>query len=299
MALEVALGMDEYNCDIALANVTFANILRDSSDDFDAITSFACREGCYPGMVTCQNNLSSCAESLSCDCATNFLSVVVDLSPVLVTSLDKLNTTTLGQINAAACCDDFNGQAADLMNEGYCSLQEVIVREGSIFAGNATQIRSSCPERSSCVGNVTETLARMSDMGCDIRQKSDDAAKFLFYLNNSSDIGAIMNFICGVGGDCYDAVGDFVETCSRDPTEECTKLAPQDCFRSFLVMVNSMSDEGGDVFFGFDSSKSFHSFIDTVNSIPVDEISYAPRHWFHASTAVIVCISIMRHMFLF
>jgi hypothetical protein len=285
-ASDVARGILEYDCAIAPDAIAFVSILNDSSGDYDAIAKFACEMGgCYPALVSCQDDMTTCAESLSCDCANDFLSVVSDMSPAFS---GMLNATKLGMMRAAACCDDFNGEAGNLMNQDYCSFQESVVREGSLFAasGNITRIRSSCSVRSACVGNVTETLARMNDVGCDIRQESDDAAKFLFYLNNSTDIGAIMNFVCDVSDECYDAVEAVVEICSRDPIGDggCTKSAPKDCFRSFIAMVDSISDEGRDVLLGFDSSI-------------VDKISNAPHLRFHASANVIVCIGIIFHMF--
>ena len=159
------------------------------------------------------------------------------------------------------------------MIEDHCSLQESIVHEGYIFAGSATQIQSTCAERHACVGNVTETLARMNDLGCEIKQESNDGVKFLYYANNSSDLGRIVNFVCG-GGDCYDEIRVAYETCAKNSTEECTKFAPADCSRSFFDMVYGLSDEGRDIFLGIDSA-----IMEKISSSAI---------YFHASTSAIV-----------
>jgi hypothetical protein len=285
-ASDVVRGIVEHDCSIPSDVTSFAHALDVSRFDYDAIATFACEMGdCYPALASCRDDMTTCAESLSCDCANVFLSAVANLSSGFSV---MSNGTELGAIRAAACCDDYNREAANLMNLEYCAFQESFVRMGSIFASSSDDvdaIKSSCSDRHACAGNVTEKLARMNAMGCDIRQKSDDAAKFLFYLNNSTDVGAIMNFVCDVSHECYDAAVAVVDTCSRDTIDAggCTKAAPEDCFRSFIAMVDGISDEGRDVLLGFDSSI-------------MDKISNAPRSWYHSSANIFVCLSVIFHM---
>jgi len=272
-ASDVARGIDRYACAAAAAAASdvappFAHALRGSGDDIDAIASLAC------GERDCRRPATA---------AANFSSLVGGLSPALGDWM-KLNATPLDRVRAAACCDDLNGEAADIMNESYCSLQESIVREGYIFAGSPTRIQSTCAERLACVGNVTETLVRMNDLGCEIKQESGDGAKFLYYVNNSSDLGRIVNFVCG-GGDCYDEIRVAYETCAQDSTEECTHFAAANCSRSFFVMVDGLSDEGRDVFLGIDSA-----IMEKISSAAI---------YFHPTTSVIVCVFILFHVFLF
>ncbi len=269
-ASDVARGIDRHACGgsaaAAAANATFANALRGSGDDIDAIASLACGErDCHP--------------------AADFSSLVGGLSPALRNWM-MLNTTALDHVRAAACCGDLNGKAANHMNEGYCSLQKSIVHEGYIFAGSAAQIQLTCAERLACVGNVTEILAQMNNLGCEIKQESADGAKFLYYVNNSSDLGRIVNFVCG-GSDCYDEIRVAYETCasSQDSTKECTKFATPDCSHSFFVMVDGLSDEGLGVFLGIDSA-----IMETISSAAI---------YFNASSAVIVYVCILFHLFLF
>ena len=277
-ASDIARGIDRYACGAAHAAAaavvaangvtsSFAHALRDSGDGIDAIASFAC------GERDCRHPAT----------ATNFSSLVGGMSPALRDWM-KLNATALDRVRAAACCDDLNGEAANIMNESYCSLQESIVHEGYIFAGSATQIQSTCTERLACVGNVTETLVRMNDLGCEIKQESCDGAKFLYYVNNSSDLGRIVNFVCG-GGDCYDEIRVAYETCAQDSTEECAHFAAANCSRSFFVMVDGLSDEGRDVFLGIDSA-----IMEKISSAAI---------YFHPSSSVIVCVFILFHLFLF
>ena len=83
-ASDVARGIDRYACSGATAMAandvtTFANALRDSSDDFDAIASFACGErDCHAA-------------------TTNFSSLIGGLSPALRNWMN-LNTTALDRV---------------------------------------------------------------------------------------------------------------------------------------------------------------------------------------------------------
>mmetsp|Transcript_22974 Transcript_22974/g.49712 ORF Transcript_22974/g.49712 Transcript_22974/m.49712 type:complete len:571 (-) Transcript_22974:23-1735(-) len=262
--VDIVGGFIEYYCPVTYANGPFIYSLHDSSEDYSAITDFACNTDCYLELRTCQND-KSCVESLSCDCMRDFLAIVEDLSPDSKEDLLKLDTSTIDQMQQAVgkcICDELNDKAADLQNESYCALHNSIVKEGFIFAGDSSDILSTCAERHACVGNVTETIAQISDLGCEIKQDTDYLAKFLYTVNNSSDFNVMTNFICNSGetllfepnDGCYDEVKVIVEGCKTNATDNCPESAKSDCLYTFIDMVERLSDDAKDDILGIDSA---------------------------------------------
>jgi hypothetical protein len=192
-----------------------------------------------------QNTNFTCNEPLSCNCLTEFSSVTSNLSPTMKESLLKFNTTLLEKMRATTCCSDFNVEAANLIKMDYCSLHRAIVLEGSIFAGTNDEINVTCNEQTACVGNITEVLSKMKQDNCRVKQESDDIAESLYYVNITTDFDAITKFICG-NRECYNAVKGVVESC----TQNSNTTATLDCLRSFMTVVNDISDEGSEVYLG-------------------------------------------------
>jgi hypothetical protein len=192
-----------------------------------------------------QNTNFTCNEPLSCNCLTEFSSVTSNLSPTMKESLLKFNTTLLEKMRATTCCSDFNVEAANLIKMDYCSLHRAIVLEGSIFAGTNDEINVTCNEQAACVGNITEVLSKMKQDNCRVKQESDDIAESLYYVNITTDFDAITKFICG-NRECYNAVKGVVESC----TQNSNTTATLDCLRSFMTVVNDISDEGSEVYLG-------------------------------------------------
>ena len=198
-----------------------------------------------------QNTNFTCNEPLSCNCLTEFSSVTSNLSPTMKESLLKFNTTLLEQMRATTCCKDFNAEAANLITMDYCSLHRAIVLEGSIFAGTNDEINITCNEQFKCTGNISELLSKMKQDNCRVKQESDDIAESLYYVNITNDFEAITKFVCG-NRDCYNAVKVVVESCAQNSntTSDCTQSATLDCLRSFMTVVNGISDEGTESYLG-------------------------------------------------
>lgn len=198
-----------------------------------------------------QNTNFTCIEPLSCNCLTEFSSVTSNLSPTMKESLLKFNTTLLEQMRATTCCKDFNVEAANLIKMDYCYLHRAIVLEGSIFAGNDDETNSTCSEQFKCTDNISELLSKMKRDSCRVKQESDDIAESLYYVNITNDFEAITKFVCG-NRECYNAVKVVVESCAQNSntTSDCTQSATLDCLRSFVTVVNGISDEGIEAYLG-------------------------------------------------
>jgi len=105
-------------------------------------------------------------------------------------------------------------------------LQRSIVEGGYMFAGNSTYIQSTCRERRSCDGNVTEDVGQITNLGCEINPDTDGMAKFLYTLNDNSEWNELMYFICNSDDDgCYGEIESVVEDRNSNATGACTGSA--------------------------------------------------------------------------
>ena len=255
--VNVVDGFIEYLCALTDADGDFIYTLSSSKDTFNALTRLACQNSeCYSALRTCQND-SSCAETLSCDCMREFLSIVKNLSPDDRKDLLMLDTAVLDSIQGefGKCeCNRLNELAANIQTEEYCALHDSIVQEG-IVVSNLTSNPSTCAGRLYCVGNITKTVTEMSGhQGCSIKQKTDKSAKFVYIVNDDSgDLDRITDMICN-NADCYNEINVYCTTNAvNDVASTCAKSVRFECLVSFISMFDSLSDDGKDLL-GVDSS---------------------------------------------
>jgi len=258
-------GFIEYGCSVSEdANADFMYPLKYDSEAFETITDFACSNtNCYTSLRTChyyyQHDVETCMKSLSCDCKRDFLELVRDLPADSKDDYLKISASVMDDMQTSVdvgCeCDDVNVMAASLRMEGYCALQRSIVEGGYMFAGNSTYIQSTCRERRSCVGNVTEVVGQITDLGCEINPGADGMAKFLYTLNDNSEWNEIIHFICNSDDDgCYDEIESVVEDCNSNATGACTGSTKPHYLDSFIDMVDGLSDDSKSDLVGIDAS---------------------------------------------
>mmetsp|Transcript_5140 Transcript_5140/g.10064 ORF Transcript_5140/g.10064 Transcript_5140/m.10064 type:complete len:427 (+) Transcript_5140:1403-2683(+) len=257
-------GFIEYGCAVTEdANADFMYPLKYDSETFETITDFACsNNNCYISLRTCHYYYqydNTCMKSLSCDCKRDFLKLVRDLPPDSKDDYLKISALAMDEIQTAVdvecACDDINARASSLRMEGYCALQRSVVEGGYMFAGNSTDIQSTCRERTSCVGNITEVVGQITDLGCEINPDNDGMAKFLYTLNGNSEWNEITHFICNSDDDaCYDEIEAVVEDCKSNAMDACTGSAKPHCLGSFIDMVDRLSDDSKSDLVGIDTS---------------------------------------------
>jgi len=257
----VVNGFIEYGCAVTDANSKFIYTLSDAKDTFDAITNLACNSSnedeCYSLLKTCQSDVTSCLESLSCACLRGFLSIISSMSPDSYEDLIKLETTTLDtlQVSSGKCeCERLNEEAGALSTQDKCALHGDIISKESIFVTNENNIQSSCVEPLGCVSSITTIVSDMDNHdGCSIKQKTDAMARFVYKVNDSRDLDRLALFICN-NGNCYD---QLKVTCAANNFDEndCIESTEMECLISFISLVDSLSDDGKGDFLGVESSQ--------------------------------------------
>ena len=71
-------------------------------------------------------------------------------------------------------CVEFNFRAASLQGGESCAFINAIIRDGDILTGSIEDIGTACGARSenidgpSCVEEVVDVVARMTEEGCDV-----------------------------------------------------------------------------------------------------------------------------------
>ena len=257
----VVNGFIEYGCAVTNANSKFIYTLSGAKDTFDATTNLACNSSdedeCYSLLKTCQSDVTSCLESLSCACLRGFLSIINSMSPDSYEDLIKLETTTLDtlQVSSGKCeCERLNEEAAALSTQDKCALHGNIISEESIFVTSENNFQSTCVEPLGCVSSITNIVSNMDNHdGCSIKQKTDDMARFVYKVNDSSDLDRLALYICN-NGDCYNHLRDNCAANSFDEND-CIESTALQCLVSFISLVDSLSDEGREDFLGIESSR--------------------------------------------
>ena len=254
-AFHIISGSTDYGCTINFSDIPIFYNLQNFKEDFNAITNFACNKSdCYTVLRNYQMGYLS-LQSLSCECMEDTVSIVGSLTPNSKQNFLKLDPFVFNQIQDEVnkCrCNALNNYAASFQQEGYCSLHDAILKGKYIFAGDSTAIESTCAEPLSCVGNITEAVAQINMAeNCELKQKTNYLAKFLYSLNNSTDFKSATQFICNnfesdTAG-CFHEVKASVESCkSDDATSDCAKSVSSDCMEAFLNMVGRLSDDWKD-----------------------------------------------------
>ena len=250
--VDVVGDFSTYGCAVSWANPDFIYTISDSSNDFQAVTNLACNEiSCFSKLSSCEED-SSCFDTMPCDCMRMFLAILESLTPESeeLLKMDSSLIVNMKRSWSNCQCRTLNVKAASYQNENYCALQNSIMRESSVFAGDSSDIVSTCIEPFACVGNVTEMVAQFSGKDCNIKQETDLQAKFLYNLNNNSDWDIVSDYVCsnfvGVSGTpCYDEMKVAVEECTQNnTTENCSsKKVRAECWSSFNNMVDKLSDK--------------------------------------------------------
>jgi len=256
----VVIGFIEYGCAVTNANSKFIYTLSDAKDTFDATTNLACNSSdtdeCYSLLKTCQSDVTSCLESLSCACLRGFLSIINSMSPDSYEDLIKLETTTLDtlQVSSGKCeCERLNKEAAALSTQDKCALHGDIISKESIFVTSGNNIQSTCVEPLGCVSSITSIVSDMDNHdGCSIKQKTDAMARFVFKVNDSRDLDRLALFICN-NGDCYNHLK--VNCAASFDEDDCIESTEMECLVSFISLVDSLSDDGKEDFLGVESSR--------------------------------------------
>lgn len=289
----------EFDCAFAEADADFLRGVRSGRDDLERIADFACDGACYTSFRTCHHYYdddAACLESIACSCQRDFVNFVKGLSADSRRDLLEIDAAAFEDMEAGidTCeCDRANRGVASAVNDGSCALHVSIIREGHLFAGNSSDIQSTCPRPTSCVDEVTESVARVIDQGCEIRQRTDLMAKIVYNLNNpnnSSEWEDITGFACDVDhsaasanatyGGCYDEIKVVVEACQNGAAADCTASATPGCLESFLGTAGRLSDGGRGGLLGIDASTMGRieawDFVESTTSPTVQPTTQAP-----------------------
>eukprot|EP00581_Thalassiosira_minuscula_P007204 CAMPEP_0183706582 /NCGR_PEP_ID=MMETSP0737-20130205/3350_1 /TAXON_ID=385413 /ORGANISM="Thalassiosira miniscula, Strain CCMP1093" /LENGTH=520 /DNA_ID=CAMNT_0025934013 /DNA_START=250 /DNA_END=1812 /DNA_ORIENTATION=+ len=271
----------DYGCEqITDANEDFIDALKENSEDIEKATGFACQNSeCYSAIRTCgyyyQYDIT-CIKALSYQCKQDFLSTMESLSDESKRKFLKFDTSTINDIKAEIQqiqeeiqmnlaldkCEALNAKVASLQNETYCTLHNSILKGGHMFAGETTDIQYTCLNQFACVEEVTEAVRQITAQGCEVKQSTDENAKFLYNLNNNTEWHKLTSFICNSdqdtsivqNGGCYNEMKTVVEVCKDPAIENCAESARSDCLENFIDMVSDLSNDGKKYLLGIDDA---------------------------------------------